>query len=188
MLLRFVRYSLAAALAVTGSFAVLACTFTVDLEPLQDGDCGENAKLCLDPMDGVEKCVDFLDPNFGCAVQSTCRPCAPQNATAVCSTGGTCTYGACDPGYDDCNFDRTDGCETDTDFSADHCGECNNACSLANADSVCVQGRCRVDGCADGFEDCNGEDDDGCECHTSDGGNDVCAVDPDSNQPKCTFN
>jgi hypothetical protein len=68
--------------------------------------CQPGAECCADT------CVDTKsDPN-NCG---SCKPCpAPSDAHAqpVC-TYGQCGFGACDPGYADCNNDPSDGCETD---------------------------------------------------------------------------
>jgi hypothetical protein len=60
------------------------------------------------------------------------------NATASCSNG-VCKLGACSPGFGNCNSDVTDGCETSTDGSTEHCGACGEKCDPGK---VCQAGAC----------------------------------------------
>ena len=70
------------------------------------------------------------------------RSCAVLNATAVCS-GGECRITACVDGFGDCDRDVSTGCETDVRVSADHCGNCNNACGMST--KVCCDRVCSRD-------------------------------------------
>ncbi len=65
-----------------------------------------------------------------------------------------------------CDADASNGCETNLRTDADHCGDCNTACSLTNAKSTCAGGVCRVQSCVAPFDDCNGDPADGCEVNT----------------------
>ncbi|MDW8363442.1 MAG: hypothetical protein RMK74_13665 [Myxococcales bacterium] len=76
---------------------------------------------------------------------------------------GSCRMGACNPGYGDCNGSTTDGCETNLNLSASHCGRCGNACVLERATAECASGSCRIAACAAGFGDCDRNDATGCE-------------------------
>ncbi|MEZ4408750.1 MAG: fibrinogen-like YCDxxxxGGGW domain-containing protein [Polyangiales bacterium] len=58
------------------------------------------------------------------------------------------------------------GCETDTQTTAAHCGACGRACALANAAAGCAAGACTVASCASGFADCDGTAANGCEANT----------------------
>ncbi len=62
----------------------------------------------------------------------------------------------------DCNTVAADGCETNLGSNAEHCGECGHDCSAPNAEASCRTGECRLE-CDDGFADCNGDEEDGCE-------------------------
>ena len=73
---------------------------------------------------------------------------------------------ACAEGFAACDADWTNGCETDIDTDASHCGQCGNACSFAHASAVCNQGTCEIAACVGGYDDCNGLDADGCEIDT----------------------
>jgi mono/diheme cytochrome c family protein len=74
--------------------------------------------------------------------------CSLPNALANCE-GGQCTTNTCDPGWDECNADPSDGCETST-LSASACGQCGNACTFGGGEPFC-QNRvcaCTLDECA----------------------------------------
>ena len=76
---------------------------------------------------------------------------------------------ACPEGFAACDADPTNGCDTDIDNSLDACGGCGKACNFTNASAVCEQGVCKLQECAPGFDDCNGDPSDGCEVNlTSD--------------------
>ena len=74
-----------------------------------------------------------------------------------------CYNVTCDPGFADCNNNGADGCETDLDTSAAHCGACGQACSVPNATAACASGTCQVGSCNLGFGDCDGNAPNGCE-------------------------
>ncbi|MFN3202132.1 MAG: MopE-related protein [Bradymonadia bacterium] len=69
----------------------------------------------------------------------------------------------CDTQDDDCDGAVDEDFDLLTDVS--HCGECNFACALDNADEACEVGRCVIGGCLPGFVDLNGLSADGCECN-----------------------
>jgi hypothetical protein len=121
--------------------------------------CLEHYADCdLDDQTGCE--VDLLgDPENCGGCEAVCQLA---NATAGCNAGA-CTVAECDPGFGDCNQDASDGCEIDLEHDPDHCGTCDRACDLAHADSICQAGECRLDGCLTGFDNCNQNDEDGCE-------------------------
>ncbi|MEZ4407595.1 MAG: hypothetical protein R3A52_14120 [Polyangiales bacterium] len=89
--------------------------------------------------------------------------CTAPNATAAC-LNGMCGVGMCQTGYGDCNARGDDGCETDLQRDALHCGACATACPTpANATAAtCVAGRCGFT-CAAGFADCDNDPSNGCE-------------------------
>ena len=69
----------------------------------------------------------------------------------------------------DCNTQANDGCEVDTQMDEKHCGACDAACPVAsNAIATCAGGNCSLD-CAAGWENGNGDWDDGCETALKDG-------------------
>ncbi|MEZ4407343.1 MAG: hypothetical protein R3A52_12815 [Polyangiales bacterium] len=63
--------------------------------------------------------------------------CTIANGTAAC-VGGACRVGSCNTGFGDCDGNAANGCETNLNTSAAHCGMCGNAC----ASGVCTSGTC----------------------------------------------
>src|SRR5579871_4661013 len=103
------------------------------------------------------------DPN-NCGVCG--KTCQVQNAQGTCANG-QCSQCACNMGFADCNHNCNDGCEVNIASDVNNCGACGKVCSLANAQSACVAGKCVVAQCNPGFSNCNGMDADGCEVNTN---------------------
>ena len=119
-----------------------------------DVPCFYPNKIC----DGV--CVNFDDPDHGCA-QGTCDPCESYpNSTSVC-VNNECLP-KCNDGWASCDADPTTGCETDI-HSIENCGACGVLCTLPNATEQCDQGTCGIDVCDNLWGDCNNNESDGCE-------------------------
>ncbi len=100
------------------------------------------------------------DPNHCGACGTVCGP----YANAIASCGASMCIMTCNAGFNDCNANRMDGCEVDTQTSAAHCGRCGNACNFANGTGSCAMGGCRLTACNAGFDNCDGIDANGCEC------------------------
>jgi hypothetical protein len=116
------------------------------------GDCNN------DPKDGCETNL-HLD-NANCTMCG--MGCALDHAVAACSDG--CYITACNFGWDDCNQNTDDGCETSVLSDPGNCGACGNPCNgLPNAAANCTAGNCVLGKCNPGFADCNGDPTDGCE-------------------------
>ncbi|PKN47410.1 MAG: hypothetical protein CVU63_06450 [Deltaproteobacteria bacterium HGW-Deltaproteobacteria-20] len=79
------------------------------------------------------------------------------------STDVVSEQAGCPSGFADCDQDPSNGCETDLQTSASHCGECQARCESDVWDVGCVQGACRVLSCPTGLDDCNGSVTDWCE-------------------------
>ncbi|MBL8600440.1 MAG: hypothetical protein JNK72_00805 [Myxococcales bacterium] len=92
--------------------------------------------------------------------------CGPRPNSAVSCMNGVCAY-SCQPNFADCNNDPSDGCEVDLRVTASHCGQCNNACMVANGTPVCAAGMCGLAMCAANFGNCDGNDANGCETSTT---------------------
>ncbi|MBW1807034.1 MAG: S8 family serine peptidase [Deltaproteobacteria bacterium] len=92
--------------------------------------------------------------------------CLFNNGSGDC-VDGACVITACDAGFDDCNGDSSDGCETDLNNDLGHCGGCDSVCEFDNATALCTAGTCQMGDCDSGFEDCNSDVLDGCEVDTS---------------------
>jgi hypothetical protein len=150
--------------------------------------CGRCDNACATPPNATRTCTGgtcgftctagFADCNMnsadGCEVNTQTatahcggcgRVCAPANATPSCSAG-VCGYTVCNPGFADCDGNRTNGCEVDLNSNPSHCGRCNNACAPANATPACTMGACGYSSCNAGFGDCDGNRANGCETNT----------------------
>ena len=102
---------------------------------------------------GREYCVDIKTDPLHCG---SCRNrCEDQSngympgvsgktVVAMC-VHGTCDY-TCVAGRADCNGNRNDGCETNTNSDPNNCGGCGIVCD-AVAGQACAGGRCVVEAC-----------------------------------------
>ncbi|MCB9605480.1 MAG: SUMF1/EgtB/PvdO family nonheme iron enzyme [Polyangiaceae bacterium] len=54
-------------------------------------------------------------------------------------------------------------CEADTQNDVENCGSCGHVCQLPGAFAMCQAGECRVESCAQGFYDLDGDPTNGCE-------------------------
>lgn len=120
-----------------------------------DADCGGDCAGC--------------DLGKTCSSDSDCLPSPSETGRTSC-VNETCTL-LCDSGLGDCNARLSDGCEIDLRVSENHCGACNAACDLPQAESECRNSECRIkkdepnQGCDPNFSDCNFDDQDGCEAN-----------------------
>jgi hypothetical protein len=87
----------------------------------------------------------------GCEVDTSTDPghcggcgvaCSANHVTPICAAA-SCQAGICDPGFDDCNGDKSaDGCEVDLSSNMAHCGACAASCN--GNTTTCVAGACRL--------------------------------------------
>jgi hypothetical protein len=119
-----------AELACTGGLCTSSCTGS-------RGNCNQPAAPAAD--DGCETDLDTsVDHCGGCG--NSCYGDAVEQADCV---DGACVIIQCAPGYDDCDGEPSNGCETDLDSDVDHCGACDRACSSAGVDLLsCTDGLC----------------------------------------------
>ena len=75
-----------------------------------------------------------------CDVQDPTCPTYPHAVVCRFYTGGPCQFSACEPGYENCNNQSADGCETDVDTDPGSCGGCGILCE---AGASCVSGVCK---------------------------------------------
>jgi len=130
-------------------------------EPNPLCDVGTCVSGCMPPRpDRCDRsCVDISsDPSHcgGCG-----DACSTNHATASCG-GGRCAIIECDGGWDDCDDDPSDGCETSLHTTSD-CGACGVACDIPQASESCGTGTCTLVSCDLGREDCDDDLSNGCE-------------------------
>lgn len=124
--------------------------------------CNEGQADCNNMMsDGCEAALSADPLNCG-----SCGTVCPGGANA----SGTCAAGACglacNTGFGNCDGSAANGCETNTQTTAAHCGMCGNACPGApNASATCAGSACGYT-CDMGYGDCNLLAGDGCEVNT----------------------
>jgi hypothetical protein len=119
--------------------------------------CSDGFGDCDDDVDtGCE--TDLVDDPDHCGACGTA--CSNDNGGARC-VDGECRP-TCAQGFDDCDGNPNNGCETDLGSTVRHCGACGERCDPPNAAGSCVEGVCEA-ACETGFEDCNGDASDGCE-------------------------
>ncbi|MBX3218060.1 MAG: hypothetical protein KF850_39000 [Labilithrix sp.] len=99
------------------------------------------------------RCVDVATDVFHCG--SCGAQCEDFTGGIIVGASGktsvaTCVYGTCAltcvAGRADCNGNRLDGCETNTNNDPQNCGGCGAVCD-AVAGQACVGGRCAVEPC-----------------------------------------
>ncbi|MEQ8461695.1 MAG: MopE-related protein [Sandaracinaceae bacterium] len=165
------------------------CETQTDSDPSNCGGCGVT---CGGGVGGRSECLGgtcslTCDPGLGDCDGVAANGCeARLDTTAACgSCGNACTPGAnvattrcepdpfggfrcavdmCDPGFDDCDGNPTNGCEAATDSDPMSCGGCGFMCP---PDNVCMGGACVIGTCPPGREDCNLFAGDGCESDTA---------------------
>lgn len=80
---------------------------------------------------------------------------------------GDDTGTGCLQGWQDCDGDDSNGCETNTNASVQHCGACGVKCpSPFNSSPLCSSGKCSFQ-CVGTYSDCNTAAGDGCEIDTA---------------------
>jgi len=107
-------------------------------------------------------CVSVDRPDRGCNGKA-CYACNVPHATPRCNRLHACDIAVCYHGFEDCNGDGRDGCETDVRTDPDNCGACGRRCpALPHAKRGCGDA-CTIWRCEPGHRDCNGVVADGCE-------------------------
>ncbi len=121
--------------------------------PPGQGDCND------DPSDGCETDTSSNTENCGwCG-----HVCSFANASAQC-TNSVCELVSCIGGFEDCDMEVGNGCESDPMTDPDNCGGCGTVCGpYDHATAGCENGSCAIAECEMGWDDCNGVLSDGCE-------------------------
>jgi hypothetical protein len=110
------------------------------------GDCDSDIAT-----NGCERQLNTLTNCGGCGIA-----CNPPNATPSCASG-VCQLSSCANGFDDCDGDPSNGCETPLNTLTD-CGSCGTTCFIAGAQDLnCAGGVCSAASCSPGFADCDGD-------------------------------
>jgi hypothetical protein len=138
------------------------CSAVVGADELQGGCNGDSTLCCSEEQKVCEgRCVNLSNPAFGCDSDG-CDPCDIPNATAVCSSTGTCRISTCVTGFDDCNGQPGDGCEANLAVDLDNCGVCDNICLFPGGEGICGgaeatrgRGECELVMCDRGRESCS---------------------------------
>jgi hypothetical protein len=92
-------------------------------------------------------CVSTDDPKTGCGGGS-CVACDPKNVKGAQCNGGAdgfaCAFDECKPGFDSCDNDKANGCETSLGTAA-ACGSCQTKCDATKP--YCTPGDGGAYGC-----------------------------------------
>jgi len=119
------------------------------------GDCDGSPITACDSLDTDADCG-------GCGKQ--CAANALANVDTASCQSAVCAV-VCAAGYGDCDSDPFNGCETPL-AGVNNCSACGAACAPDHAIGDCAAGSCQVALCDEGWADCNGNPDDGCETDT----------------------
>jgi len=137
-------------------------------DPSGRAAAGEGAAACAPEFKHCEGgCVSIDRPDLGCGAE-VCHACTIPNATPRCNRSHACDIAVCYHGFQDCNGDGRDGCETNVRTDPDNCGACGRRCPpLPHAERGCGD-VCTIWRCEPGHRDCNGVAADGCEVNALD--------------------
>ena len=134
-------------------FSCDSITRLINGQPIDIDLCQPNSGFCGD-------CIDVDRDGYGVGSGCLSTDCddlldtAYQGAPEVCDNVDNNCDGAVDEGFDLTN-------------SLDHCGACNTPCTAPGAEVSCVDGVCAIMACPEGFGDCDGDLENGCETETA---------------------
>lgn len=104
-------------------------------------------------------------PAQSCTVTNGTGTIAAQNVTNVVVT---CVLSPCPTGYDNCDNNDQNGCETNLNTDVTRCGSCGNTCTPQNSvGAVCAGGQCGYSACLQNFDSCDNNAVNGCERNIS---------------------
>jgi hypothetical protein len=93
--------------------------------------------------------------------------CEPQHVMGASCASGICDYGSCAAGFQDCDGDTSNGCESELASDVNHCGACGATCDgavILNVENpTCSDSTCGYDACAATFGNCDTDAANGCE-------------------------
>ncbi len=139
----------------------VACT--ADDDPCTAGNyCNDADHTCVPGCANDDDCEGDLTCNVA---THGCEGCTMDSE---CAAGFVCDTGACVPGCNDqqaCPNGLACCSNECIDIAVDvaHCGGCDSPCAPDHATADCSGGVCGVGSCDNGYEDCNGAANDGCE-------------------------
>lgn len=105
---------------------------------------------------GTGGATTTTDAPCGCATDADCPPgtlCSACACVPECQTSGDCAT----------PFACCDGACTDVEGDAQNCGGCGVVCDLPGASATCFDLECLIAACDEGFADCDGSAENGCE-------------------------
>ncbi len=134
----------------------------------------DNAGECK--VDHCEYNYKTVQCQYGCS-NGKCKNCTPSCTNKQCGDdgcGGSCGLCGinakcesnkclCYDGYGNCDYDWTDGCETNIASDVKNCGSCGNECKVANGTTICENKVCKISGCNFPYGDCDKNYISGCE-------------------------
>ena len=126
-----------------------------------NGGCNQGFRDC-DGNAGNGCEVNILQDIRNCGA---CNQNCAQLPHAIAGCGnGACVVASCDAGWGNCNGNDNDGCEAALANDPANCGQCRKLCPAPpNVVTSCFNSQCGVQGCVNGFGDCNNNMADGCE-------------------------
>ncbi len=117
------------------------------------GDCDGDGKGCETDLGADAK---------HCGTCGTVCAAFP-HAAPKCGSGA-CVVGTCDVGFEDCDKEIWNGCETAISSDPENCGACGKSCpTVSGGKLACVTGACGAAVCTAGFADCDTDAKTGCE-------------------------
>lgn len=90
------------------------------------------------------------------ACGDSCAAYSLPGASDFACVSGQCEMVSCTPPYEDCDGDRTNGCEVNLS-SLSNCGGCGLSCGYLNASAACNLGACEFVACGAGFGNCDAD-------------------------------
>ena len=170
---------------------------------IDSDDCIPAIEICDGIDNNCDGVVDEMIQNSPLHCGACDNVCEVENAVAAC-VDQLCVVGNCEPGFQNLDGMSDNGCETiceqtqdgielcdgiDNDCNGmtddgfnlstdnENCGVCGRTCAADGVeDGECINGRCVIYACQDGFLNNNGITSDGCEyaCSISNHGVETC--------------